>query len=214
MLFNFTRSANSAEEAKQFLGLINVNGHFTGIDMGTFLAQSLSAQMTHLAFKKWSEDYIFFLILHLHSQHVNTQSNKDRMCNCFQKYFKWYKIKDKTKSIRRNLTCKGANDQLFSFMNTHLSRTLLTFLTKSSGIFVKIRSCKVVTSSNSSSCFNLQQLLINNSLRWGMVASSTIHFSNFSSIHSFNTRSSGNLLGRHVIHSSLMELPKGLRIFK
>ena len=60
MLFNFTRSANSAEEAQQFLGLINVKGHFTGIDMGTFLAQSLSAQMTHLAFKEWSEDYIFF----------------------------------------------------------------------------------------------------------------------------------------------------------
>lgn len=52
MLFNFTRSANSAEEAKQFLGLINVNGHFTGIDMGTFLAQTLSAQMTHLAYKE------------------------------------------------------------------------------------------------------------------------------------------------------------------
>ena len=136
------------------------------------------------------------------------------MRNCFQKYLKWYKIKDKTKSIRRNLTCKGANDQLFSLMNTHLSMTLSTFVTKSSGIFVKIRSCKVVTSSNPSRCFNLQQLLIYNSLRWAMVASSTIHFSNFSSIHSFNTRSSGNLLGRHVIRSPVKELPKSLRIFK
>ena len=132
------------------------------------------------------------------------------MCNCFQNYFKWYKIKDKTKSIRRNLTCKGANDQLFSLMNTHLSMTLLTFVTKSSGIFVKIRSCKVVTSSNPSSCFNLQQLLIPNSLRWGMVPSSTIHFSNVSSIHSFNIQSSG----RPVIHFPLKELPKSLRIFK
>ena len=91
------------------------------------------------------------------------------MYNCFQKYFKWYKIKDKTKSTRRNQTYKGGNDQLFSLMNTHLSMTLLTFVTKSSSIFVKIRSCKVVTSSNPSSCFNLQQLLISNSLRWGMV---------------------------------------------
>ena len=132
------------------------------------------------------------------------------MCNCFQNYFKWYKIKDKTKSIRRNLTCKGANDQLFSLMNTHLSMTLLTFVTRSSGIFVKIRSCKVVTSSNPYSCFNLQQLLIPNSLRWGMVPSSTIHFSNFSSIHSFNIQSSG----RPVIHFPLKELPKSLRIFK
>ena len=130
------------------------------------------------------------------------------MCNCFQNYFKWYKIKDKTKSTRRNQTYKGGNDQLFSLMNTHLSMTLLTFVTKSSSIFVKIRSCKVVTSSNPSSCFNLQQLLISNSLRWGMVPSSTIHCSNFSSIHSFNTRSSGNSLGRHVIRSPIKELPK------
>lgn len=52
MLFIFTRSANSAEEANEVIGLIPVNVHFTGIDKGTFLAQSSSAKMIHLAYKE------------------------------------------------------------------------------------------------------------------------------------------------------------------